>query len=473
MSIVDDFGRVFFSDGKVYRAIANNKRDYCLSLLKSDLFKELSKKGMVPITTISNFKLEDFELVLEHEKILETIPYEWTFNMLKDAAITILSINEICNKYGYELKDAHTYNILFKGTRPVLVDIGSISPRISKDNLWKASDDFVGSFIIPLLFWSENKFYIAHKLLESIDYAILTIPNQSIKDSGLLELLDIAKVPYHFKIGSRRIFSTNSRLEILSYIDLKTKAGVKRFLKRNTRIFSYEGGLDKSKRLSELFPYEGNKSLLNTLPAPSVKSKWQNYHHEYFENSNAYTERFQSLLKIIKDLKEVNTIIDLAGNEGYFSEVLYKETNVQRLIIADYDENAIDAAYRRFKKLHVDNIFTLLLNFIYTSNQEGTAERLKSDLVLALAVSHHLILTSKYSLNAIFERLVLYSKKYVLIEFMPLGLWSSENKKKLSDLPSWYTLNWFRSAFENYFDLLLEQKIERNRVVFVGKLKKI
>ena len=221
MSMADDFGRVFFSGGKVYRAIENTKEEYCLSLLQSDLFKELSEKGMIPVTKISDFKLEEFDLILEHEKLLETIPYEWTFSMLKDAAIAIFEINGICNKYGYELKDAHVYNILFRGTQPVLIDIGSISLKGSANNSWNAYEDFLGSFIIPLLFWSENKFYIAHKLLESIDHAIMTIPKQSLKDSGLLELLDITKVPYQFKVRSKNIFSTNNKSEILSFINQK------------------------------------------------------------------------------------------------------------------------------------------------------------------------------------------------------------------------------------------------------------
>ena len=472
MSMVDDFGRVFFAGKKVYRAIENDKKEYCLSLLKSDLFKELSEKGMVPITRISDFQLEEFDLILEHEKLLETIPYEWTFTMLKDAAIAILQINAICNKHGYELKDAHSYNVLFRGTQPVLVDVGSISPKISSGNSWNAYNDYLASFVIPLLFWSENKFYIAHKLLESIDHAILTIPNQSLKDSGLLELLDISKVAYQFKMGSKRIFSTKNKWEILSYINEKTRTGIKRILKRNTPIFSYEGGLDKSKKLSELFPYEHNMHLLNTLRAPSVTSRWQNYHQEYFESSNDYTQRFKSILTIIKGMKEVHTIIDLAGNEGFFSKVLYKELNCQRLIIADYDENAIDAAYRRFRKLDARNVYTILLNFMYTTNQEGTAGRLKSDLVLALAVSHHLLLSSGYSLSSIFERLVLYSKKYVMVEFMPLGLWSSEDKNNRSVLPIWYNIDWFRSVFEKYFDLLIEEKVEKNRVIFLGQLNR-
>ena len=101
---------------------------------------------------------------------------------------------------------------------------------------------------------------------------------------------------------------------------------------------------------------------------------------------------------------------------------------------------------------------------------EDTAKRLKSDIALSLAVTHHLILTSGFSLSAILERLASYSKKYVMVEFMPLGLWSIENKKE-QKLPDWYNVEWFRKEFSSKFELILEEQVEENRIVFFGKLK--
>ena len=95
---------------------------------------------------------------------------------------------------------------------------------------------------------------------------------------------------------------------------------------------------------------------------------------------------------------------------------------------------------------------------------------MRSDLVVSLAVTHHLILTGNYSLATIFERLSLFSNKYVMVEFMPLGLWSLDHKIE-HELPKYYTLDWFRDEFENYFELILEEKLEENRIVFFGKLK--
>lgn len=69
------------------------------------------------------------------------------------------------------------------------------------------------------------------------------------------------------------------------------------------------------------------------------------------------------------------------------------------------------------------------------------AERLGADIVIALAVTHHLILTQKVKLDTIVELLYSYGKRYVIVEFMPLGLWS-EGAINV-EVPDWYNLDWF------------------------------
>ena len=48
---------------------------------------------------------------------------------------------------------------------------------------------------------------------------------------------------------------------------------------------------------------------------------------------------------------------------------------------------------------------------------------------------------------------------------MPLGLWAGAD---LPEIPSWYTQDWFHSEFEQFFNLLHFEKIETNRIVFIG-----
>ena len=98
--------------------------------------------------------------------------------------------------------------------------------------------------------------------------------------------------------------------------------------------------------------------------------------------------------------------------------------------------------------------------------QIDRSERFKSDIVIALALTHHLILAQNLRLQWIFEVLAAFTRKYVLIEFMPLGLGG-----RRSSLPTWYTLEWFESEMERYFEILEVLHIDRKRIAILGRIK--
>jgi hypothetical protein len=469
-SMVDDFGRVFFYKNRVFRKVNLDKKEYCIELLNSDLFSELTQKNLIPPTKISNEFGSSDELILEHKKILETLQHEWSFQMYKDAALMVLEVNKICNYHGYELKDAHTLNVLFDNFSPVFIDFGSISKlnQKSKKGFWIAYDEFLNSFFVPLLFWSNNRHYIVRKLLESNFHRMVTIPHQSLRKSGLLDIVGIPDFEFSFSLKNRIIFTSKRRYSLIAFI---TKLGnflSKKILKKRNKIFKYE---QISFELDSLFLKESIQQKILNLKFPSASSQWNGYHKKFYDEINhiKYPKRFKKLLEIIKNHQDIKNVIDLAGNEGYFSILLSQEANLDRIVLADYDENVIDNAYENFKKLNISNITPILLNFMFTIDLPGTAKRYQSDLVIALAITHHLILSHDYSLSTILERLVLFSNKYVMVEFMPLGLWSIENKIA-ANLPKWYSIDWFRGEFVKHFDILLEEQLEENRIVFFGKI---
>ena len=475
LSLMDDFGRVFFRNNKIYRAITHEKVEYCRNLLNSNLYKELREKEYIPETKISDLQVENYGLVLEHEKLTETHKHEWTFSMLKDAALKILDINKICNKHGYELKDSHLANVLFKGVNPVWIDLGSIATLKSDQNSWLAYDEFLNSIVVPLAFLSAGKTYIARKLLESIHYGITTLPKQNIVQSGLLSLLPgtINNGPFLFKYRNKILLKTHGRSNLLSILSYWPTKMVQSATGRNTVLFTYSQVPIRQNSLKDLYPENLIEPHLKSLQQFDTKTQWQGYHQNYYDGNGEIiiSERFKKIIEVMKGINDINNILDLAGNEGLLSQLLFENIEkLQRIIIADYDENAIDFAYNKFKTLKTDKLHTVLLNLMYTPNMEDTQKRLQSDLVLALAITHHLILTMNYSIQAIFEKIKAYSKKYVIIEFMPLGLWSSK-EEVFPTLPKWYNVEWFRNEFNNYFDIILEEKLEVNRIMFLGIIK--
>jgi hypothetical protein len=91
---------------------------------------------------------------------------------------------------------------------------------------------------------------------------------------------------------------------------------------------------------------------------------------------------------------------------------------------------------------------------------------MKSDLVISLAVTHHLILGQNYSLDAIFTNIFSFTTQYAIIEFMPLGLYS----KRLHSgppVPEWYCEDWFVTTLIDYGEIKKRVELEKNRILYL------
>jgi hypothetical protein len=88
---------------------------------------------------------------LEHPRVpFISYPYEWTFSMLKDAALLQLDLLMEALAEGLTIKDATPYNIQFVSGRPVFIDIGSFE-SYSPGEPWIGYRQFTRQFLFPLL----------------------------------------------------------------------------------------------------------------------------------------------------------------------------------------------------------------------------------------------------------------------------------------------------------------------------------
>ena len=470
-SLVDGFGRVFFEDGEVYRAIYDSESGFCNTLIQSPLFQKLLENKWIPKTSLTTKQVPGYGMVLHHEKLQEILPHEWSFDMMKDATILVWNINNLCNEYGYELKDGHCFNILFRGTQPVLADIGSISIRNLPDS-WIAYEEYLESFVIPLNCWSAGMIYFTRAILGNNTAGVTTIPSQTLGNSGALQMIPNMELNFEFAVKRKRIFRLKKDNKLLKGIVSAGNKLASLLLSRPSAILHFGLPLGPVWKKS---PFFNKSSLLNNLqqlPAPGNNSAWQNYHRQAFAKDGqiVYSDRFHKIADLIQGYPDIRYVIDLAGNEGYFCNLLAENQQIEKIILSDFDENAVNSAYQRFKMQHDSRLHTVLLNFMLPRDPSDTSSRLKCDLAVALAVTHHLILGSRFSIDAIFERVSLYSRKYVLIEFMPIGLWGGE--EDIKPVPDWYHVDWFREHFQKYFFLVHEEQTEKNRIMFFGTIRK-
>ena len=75
--------------------------------------------------------------------------------------------------------------------------------------------------------------------------------------------------------------------------------------------------------------------------------------------------------------------------------------------------------------------------------------RLKSDLVLALAITHHLVFKRELSFEFIAERLSTFSNRWLIVEFVPPD--DRYVREWMSNKYDWYCIKGFIKALEKYF----------------------
>ena len=123
-------------------------------LFSSGLIDALVKEGVFVHSRMTDYKLDGFDLVIEHQ-IVEVVSYprEWSFSMLKEAALLILRVNEIAGEFGYQINDCQAYNVLFVGEMPVYIDLGSFIPLQRKASML-ALDEFLRTYYYPIKIWS-------------------------------------------------------------------------------------------------------------------------------------------------------------------------------------------------------------------------------------------------------------------------------------------------------------------------------
>jgi hypothetical protein len=454
---VDEVGSVFFWKNRVFRAIKTESVALIKDLFVSGLIKELVEEKIFPASEITSYSLSSYGLVIEHERISPvTLACEWSFSMLQDAALAILKVNNIARRYGFQTKDCHTANLLFDGYRAKFVDLGSFVKLRENEVGWLAFEDFLRLYYFPLKMWARGNYVLARSALVTNRYA------------------EIHEYIYHF-FPITRIFNVNfirglvNKYFLFKMFSHVTEEKIKEKIK-----FKFFASFLCYLLKNKLFPCQKinfNKwtKKIENIKRKELETKWGEYHTNINIEASSRFKRVGELVKVLK----INSVIELGGNQGFFSQYLQKNVTLNKIVCTDYEEQAVDVLHNATKKNHLP-ISAAVLDFIFPDNMplnKPSGERFKQDVALVLAVLHHLILTQNIPITYIFKTIKEYTGKYVMIEFMPLGLHSDNISEFVPTVPSWYTLEWFRQNFVEHFDLITEEKLEINRIIFVGKIK--
>jgi len=443
----DTSGFVFTHEGDVYRHVNPGYETQYEKLMTNGLYDELVKKGRLiahcEITDLEKFGFKDGKVLLPQQVPFISYPYEWSFDMWKDAALLTLKIAMASLKKDMMLKDATPFNIQFYKGKPVFIDTLSFE-HYEEGKPWIAYHQFSECFLAPLLLMhychpDTNKLFAVYPNGIPIDVLVNLLPKRSKWNMGTF-----------------------------LHVHLQAKFSGKQKQKP-----ARENNFSRQKL--ELL-LKGLESFVQKLSLKKVKTTWDDYYTDTILGDD-YLAAKTTLVRSFCNFIDYKTVIDLGANDGHFS-LLFNED--KQVIATDADPNCINELYLNLKKENKTNILPLVNNLTTPSpaigwnntERDSITGRLKADLVLALALIHHLAIANNVPLQLIADWLQPMGE-HLIIEFVP----KSDEKIKLllqnrKDIFDDYSLENFRSIFAQKYQIVKEEKAgNTNRVLFLMKRK--
>ena len=432
-SFRDPSGFLFKRGDKLYRQINQSyQADFDL-LNSSGLYEVLVSKGWL----VSHEEVEEKPLQAETAyKVIRpevmpfiSYPYEWSFSQLKSAALRTLAVQKAALEHGMVLKDASAYNIQFAGWRPVLIDTLSFE-RYQDGEPWTAYRQFCQHFLAPLALMAHRDVRL-RMLLRSyidgipLDLASTLLPARTKLDFGLLTHI-------HMHAASQQRYSDQT-------VDRQR----------------VRGRMGKTALLGLI---DSLASVVRKLNWKPVGTEWAAYYEatNYVDQSMAHkSEMVQGFINRVQP----GLVWDLGANTGRFSRLASQRDIFT--VSFDIDPAAVELNYRTCREEKAANLVPLVLDLTNPSpsigwqNQERLSllERGPVDLVLALALIHHLAISNNVPLGQLAEffRAVTH---WLVIEFVPKS--DSQVQRLLAtrlDIFPNYTEDGFLEAFSPCFTL--------------------
>ena len=388
-SFRDRTARVFYDRGRVCRGLTDHALRQWEALSSTSFYERSVADG----TVIPSYRLDPsavllpqndarWAAVLQHETIpFVSYPYEWPFGMLKDAALLQLDLLLAALEEGMTLKDASPYNVQWRGARPVFVDVASFETWRPGEP-WMGYRQFCRMFLYPLLLLAYRGVPFHPWLRGSLDgidaeaCRRLMQPRDYLRAGVLLHVCLQARAQAAYK-GTQRDVRT----------DLRTAGFNRDLIKANaTRLRHLVAGLTWKTR----------------------QSGWSDYTNSaHYEPADAARKR--EFVRDVMSARRFDLVWDLGCNTGVFSRIAADQAAY--VVALDADHLAVELLYRQLKTEGSRNIVPLVLDLTDPSPGLGwrnlerrtLSDRGRPDLVLCLALIHHLVIGGNVPLHELLD----------------------------------------------------------------------
>lgn len=354
---IDEVGEVFEWRGQILRGIRPTAKDLVDYYFTSGFVAEIVEKGLFPKTVVTEHSNENYCMILEHEKIDSCInDSEWCFEMLKDAALLVLQIAQIGRKYGLDMKDCHSKNIMFKNNRAIYVDLGSFVPIEDGASGMRVYWSILRNYVYVLNLWGDG--------LRDVPKRIMSITYMSDEDYHLYRYPWLRFNGGKFFLSIFETFtSLPTKISLLS-ID---KARTYNILVRGVKTIIDGFGRFECQKLERL--EKRVRAISMRYEVPNIR----NPHTMHLPN------------EVLADLIDKKLMV-VNPSEYNMADVLSDCIGGGKILAVDYDEIKGNVNYLHYRSLSKNNIqsavFYIWEPYLKEVIQDSSTNRFKQDIVI-------------------------------------------------------------------------------------------
>ncbi len=401
----DRDGCVFYDEGgRVLRGLSTAAWQQWQTLESSGCFRQLMTEGRV-VQTQRHLDIPANETrwagVLCHERIpFISYPFEWSFGMLKDAALLHLELLTRTLGENLTLKDGTAYNVQFRGVQPVFIDVASFETLVP-DRPWSGYRQFCQTLLFPLMLQAYKRVPFHPWLRGRLD---------GITPQECWNLMSF-----------RDLFRRGVRNHVWLHAWLQSSRAVEESQPSSTMS---QMGFRKEMLAAN---FQNLTHVVHGLEWAEAKSTWSDYdqHNSYSSEDRLSKEAFVRRC-VASSARPWKLAWDIGCNTGTFSRIAAE--NATQVVSMDADHLCIERLYQSLKSEPqrtgeailplVSNLADQVAGLGWRGRERSSLlQRGQPDLVLSLALIHHLVIACGIPLTDLLEWLA-DLRSHLIIEFV-------------------------------------------------------
>jgi hypothetical protein len=398
----DPDGSLALEGDLAIRTISDASRLEVLRFLESPFYQRLQERGDVVSTIIDD---SERTLRLLHPRIpIATYPWEWTPGQWLAAAELTLSLCREALAEGWILKDATPLNVLFIGPRPVLVDVLSFDRRDPASSVWLAYGQYVRTFLLPLVMNQLGRWPLALSLFRRDGYEPVEL---------------FAALSWRQRLTRAAFWP----ITLPAWLEgSKKKGGNAAKQASATRMVDPGAALHILERMIDGL----GKRTRRAVPTAAL-SGWSDYAETLTHYTAEETSQKRTWIREAVEEMSPRSALDIGANSGEYSGLM-AAMGVE-VVALERDAASAERIFRmsQAKELPILTVHADLARptpAVGWQNSESSAllPRLEGqfDVVLMLAVIHHLLLLEQIPLTAILSLCYQMTRRSLIIEWVPV-----------------------------------------------------